>query len=723
MSFDIEVFSHDGMFPDPTIRPNAIFQIGVTIRLRSAPGIPRKVLLHYGDCADIPGVEIQVLRSEKELLLAFQKLVTTVDPDFIYTYNGDKFDWNYLVERAQLLGCAGSFLRMGRFRGVECRILNEKLSSSAYGDNAYKRLEIPGRNNVDLLIYIQHGNEKFSDYKLDTVAESMLGMNKKDVSPRQIFAAYASKDPVKLSLVGDYCIQDTYLVQLLVDKLDVVTGLVEMSNITFIPLLWTLTKGQQIRAFSQITRVALQRGFRVPHIEPNDNESFKGAIVLEPEIGAFWTPVVVLDFASLYPTIMMAYNICYTTLVLDSAVAELPDVEYDVISWNEDSGEFQTFMFAQTEPGVVPQLQRDLYESRKRVKKLYKEATDPLQKRVLKGRELAIKVSMNSIYGFTSAYMLQMKSLAACVTAKGREMIETTKDFMENRFEGIAKRNEWVSQDSNLRLKVIGGDTDSVFVHFPKCSIEEAMTLGRHAEHLLTTTVFDRAPIRMEYEKVYQPYILQKKKNYIGKMYTDNPAKADKVDFKGIALKRRNYCNFMKEVYWNVVETVLERGLSSIPVVLDGLQTELTKLATNEVNIDDLVITAQLSAKYKAENAPHITLAKKLKERDPGSAPAPGERFPYIMIHNPKAKKAYERSEDPAYAREHRLPPDPLYYLNQQCRNPIMTFMTILGYREETRRVFEHVHRLCQHRLTGQRSIASYFSTAGPVSKKIKTKK
>ncbi|KAJ3058692.1 DNA polymerase delta catalytic subunit [Quaeritorhiza haematococci] len=291
------------------------------------------LLLHLGDCAEIPGVEIQIVHSEKDLLLAFTNLVTTVDLDFIYTYNGDKFDWNYLVERAQLLGCMALFLRMSRIRGLECQILNKKLSSSAYGDNAYKRLEIPGRNNVDLLIYIQHSNEKFSNYKLDTVAKSMLGMNKNDVSPWQIFAAYASKDPAQLVIVGDYCIQDTYLVQLLVDKLDVVTGLVKMSNITFIPLLWTLTKGQQIRAFSQITRVALQCGFRVPHIKPNDNESFKGAIVLEPQIGAFWTPVVVLNFASFYPTIMLAYNICYTTIVLEGKVARLPGVDYDVIGW------------------------------------------------------------------------------------------------------------------------------------------------------------------------------------------------------------------------------------------------------------------------------------------------------------------------------------------------------------------------------------------------------
>ena len=309
------------------------------------------------------------------------------------------------------------------------------------------------------------------------------------------------------------------LVQKLVTKMDVVTQMFEMSNITSTPPHYLLQKGQQIKVFSQITKQAAKLGYLIPKIDHFSNESFPGAVVLPPMPGLYETPVSVLDFASLYPSIQMAYKICYSTIVLDSNLRqqlydmrnehirnggskndalELNGVRFDCIEWtgqdlvSEDivTGEIQIYrsideapigraaietaieknksagnwnwrwqprecyeFFAQNTPCIIPTLQSELKKSRKAVRRLMgplATSTNPEDKltyKVLNGRQLAIKVSMNSIYGFTGAQMMKLSKLAASVTAKGRQMINQTKDFMENDFPGIAQRSFWTDED------------------------------------------------------------------------------------------------------------------------------------------------------------------------------------------------------------------------------------------------------------------------------------
>jgi DNA polymerase elongation subunit (family B) len=122
----------------------------------------------------------------------------------------------------------------------------------------------------------------------------------------------------------------------------------------------------------------------------------------------------------------------------------------------KDDTQHYLFFFAQNRESIIPDLQVTLKSSRKKVKKMMgliensDNAEDQMRYRVLNGRQLAIKVTMNSIYGFTSAFMLNMSSLSACVTGRGRQMIEMTKEFMENEFETIAKSNYWTREDTQI---------------------------------------------------------------------------------------------------------------------------------------------------------------------------------------------------------------------------------------------------------------------------------
>ncbi|KAI9188473.1 DNA polymerase family B-domain-containing protein, partial [Polychytrium aggregatum] len=675
MSFDIEVFPSENIFPKPEVLGNVVFQIGTSFRDRHGT---ENVMFHLGSCSMEPQVRtddhftVICYNTEKELLQAFFKYIQRKDPDFIYSYNGDKFDWSYVVTRC--IQHYGIHPQISRKPGHIASVREAKFSNAALGDNEYKIVDIPGRCSIDVLVVVQRGMEQFSDYKLETVAQSILGKGKDDIDVGDMIRAFRSRDPKQLRTVAEYCMQDTYLVQELVDKMDVLTQLTEMSNITYVPITYLLQRGQQIKVYSQIARKAKMSGFAVPTVTPDRDPtvSFTGATVLEPTVGAYYTPVAVLDFASLYPTIMMAYNVCYTTIVLpDVGVPRGKTV--DEIRWTEPDGTEKSYEYVQDTESVVPALQRELFASRKRVKAMIRETNDPLRKRILKGRELAIKVSMNSIYGFTSANMLYMQCLSASVTAVGRRMINQTKHFMENEFGPGIYLND-------LNLKVIGGDTDSVFIHFPNSTIEVAMHLANIAANQLTTTIFNRAPIKMEYEKVYCPYVLQAKKNYVGRMYTNDPDKPDKIDFKGIAVKRRNYCPLLKTVFWNIIQEVMDKERTvGARGGIELLKSTLKRLEDNTVPLGELAITNKLAKEYSGNaKIPHVELAKRMQQRDPGSAPVPGERFAYVFVDRPGTKDTHERAESLDFAVKHNMRPDLLYYIDH-IRKPLDTFYKVLG--------------------------------------------
>lgn len=197
-------------------------------------------------------------------------------------------------------------------------------------------------------------------------------------------------------------------------------------------------------------------------------------MVIEPTRGYYTDPVATLDFASLYPSIMMAHNLCYSTLV-PSYRAKHFNQEDLIRTPNGD-----LFVKQSTKKGLLPLILEELIAARKRARQELAKTTDPFQKAVLDGRQLALKISANSVYGFTGAQVGQLPCLAisSSVTAYGRVMIEATKDYVLKKYN---KENGY-----KFDSQVIYGDTDSVMVKFGVPNIEEAMKLGKEAAEFVT---------------------------------------------------------------------------------------------------------------------------------------------------------------------------------------------------------------------------------------------
>ncbi|KAK1403943.1 DNA-directed DNA polymerase [Heracleum sosnowskyi] len=345
---------------------------------------------------------------------------------------------------------------------------------------------------------------------------------------------------------------------------------------------------------------------------PSDIQEHTLFKVLEARAGFYEKPIATLDFASLYPSIMMAYNLCYCTLVCSFDVHKFglpPESIYKTPSG-------KTFVKSNLQKGILPEILEEFLAARKRAKADLKEAKDPLVKAVLDGCQLDLKISANSVYGFTGASTGQLPCLeiSSSVTSYGRQMIEHTKKLVEDKFTTLGGYGH----------NVIYGDTDSVMVLFGVTNVEAAIAMGREAAEYISKTF--TKPINLEFEKVSGSF----------------------------------------------GETIIE--IRDIPGAVQYAKNTISDLLMNRMDMSLLVITKGLTKSgdnYEVKAA-HVELAERMRRRDAATAPNVWDRVAYVIIKAAKGTKAYERSEDPIYVLENNIPIHPEYYLENQITKPLL---------------------------------------------------
>jgi DNA polymerase delta subunit 1 len=740
-SWDIECFSHESCyesknaFPDHSNPKDVITQIGTSLyRYSTGESIKHCVTLKSpidGDCDPVDGVIIERFDSEKDLIQGWVSFIEKTDPDILTGYNIYHFDWNYLYKRAQLLNAEYLLSRLSRFIDKPAILEKSSLQSSAYGDNFFEYMKMYGVTQFDLMFIVKR-EHKLESYSLNNVAKHFTGDEKDDLPPMQIFKkSVSTKDQV--ALVVKYCAQDTWLVVDLFKQLLIVTNVIAMASTTGVPMQYIELRGQQIKVHSQIAKETRKFNYLIPVIpyksdsemNDEDEEKFTGATVLSATPGAHFEPIAGLDFASLYPSIMIANNYCYSTIVEDPEYDNLEGVEYHDICWEEESGPI-TVRFVQNKEGILPRILDRLWKERKKIKKQMKEkGIDPNLWAVLNGVQLAIKVSMNSIYGFTGAKFgrLPNKRIAAAVTAEGRRMIAHSKACAE----------KWYD------CEVVYGDTDSIYCKFKtkytgQAHMDEVFRVAPECAARISETF--RKPIDLEFEKVMYPFILFSKKRYASLFWT-NPKTPDNVDYKGIQVVRRDNCEYVKknsiQIFENILmnKKVLDYSFTSVEEVIESSKTfareKVAKLLNKEVPMKELTLSKSLRTGYAFDskancnecdktwytkgpdgkknmkiqdiksflkndqecpfcekktkfvqmeaNIPHVALARKRAERDAFDAPDSGDRVPYVFVTGKgyMGSRQFEKVEDPKYVLNHGIPIDYEYYFEHQFRSSLET--------------------------------------------------
>lgn len=663
LSFDIECAGRKGVFPEP--EKDSVIQIAnMVIRQGEKDPFIRNIFT-LNTCSAIVGSQVLCYMKEDEMITAWADFVREVDPDLITGYNIQNFDLAYLINRAKTLK-ADLFPYLGRLKNIKTTERKVTLQSKQMGRRENKQINIEGRVIFDLLLVLIR-DYKLRSYTLNAVSYNFLQEQKEDVHHSIISDLQNGNDQTRRRLAV-YCLKDAYLPLRLIEKLMCVINYMEMARVTGVPLGYLLTRGQQIKVVSQLLRKAKEQDLLIPAMKVDVNDEFEGATVIEPIKGYYDVPISTLDFSSLYPSIMIAHNLCYTTLLKSKEYCSNPD---DYIQ--TPSGNF--FVKSSLRKGILPEILENLLKARKRAKEMMKEEKDPFRYKVLDGRQLALKISANSVYGFTGAQVgkLPCLEISQSVTAFGRQMIEKTKQLVEARYT--------IENGYEHTAKVIYGDTDSVMVKFGVKTLEEAMKLGKEAAEYVSSQF--TKPIKLEFEKCYFPYLLIQKKRYAG-LYFTRPDKYDKMDCKGIETVRRDNSPLVANLISICLQKLLiERDPQG---AIDYAKQTISDLLCNRIDISQLVITKELTKtdkEYVGKQA-HVELANKMRKRDPGSAPQLGDRVPYVIVAGSKGQATYEKAEDPVFVLDHNLPIDTQYYLDNQISKPLIRiFEPILHDRAE----------------------------------------
>jgi DNA polymerase elongation subunit (family B) len=537
---------------------------------------------------------------------------------------------------------------------------------------------------------------------------------KDDVSPQDIFRLHR-EGATGRAVVGKYCLQDCDLVIDLYKKLETFNNSMSMANVCSVPVSYIFTRGQGIKIESLIFKYCRERNIVIPVLPvptQGSDDSYEGAIVLDPQPGFYATsPIGVCDFASLYPSTIVSENISHDSLLWVKDFTDdgeliahqwgsevfdecdgyaFTDIEYDII--RPDPADTRKHprkikcgrricRFAQPLDGsksTLPQITTWLLTARSAKKKEMKAEKDPERYALLDAEQLAYKLTGNSLYGQlgSGTFKIRLQALAASVTAYGRKQILFAKAAIEQ-FYGPERKLKTCSAN------VMYGDTDSLFVEFNVRNAETGERLeGREARqatidmtdeagHFITKVL--AAPHDFEFDKAFDPLLMFSKKRYAGNMYEEN---ADDYVHKymGIALKRRDNAPIVKTIFGGAMKMLLDKR--DVIGAFQFVKDKCLELVDGKVSLGQLTVTKSLRADYAdPARIAHKALADRITLRDPGNAPAAGDRIGYVYISAKAGQEASklqgERIETPQFIKEHQLIPDYRHYIEHQLQNPI----------------------------------------------------
>ena len=347
-------------------------------------------------------------------------------------------------------------------------------------------------------------------------------------------------------------------------------------------------------------------------------------------------------------------------------------------------------IFPEGQEGIIPCIIGDLLRARKETRVKGEKESDPFLSNVLDKRQLGYKVTANSLYGQmgSSVSTFFEKDVAASITAIGRMMITYAKRMVEEIYNDLVYTTKNEETQVRTRSAYVYGDTDSVFFTFNLEDVKTgapirgkealSLTIEIAQEAAYLCSLFLPPPMELAYEKTLMSFILLSKKRYVGMLYEKDPNKG-KLKFMGLPLKRRDSCDYVKDVYGGIL-TILMKEPDNIQKAIEFLNTMLQRLVNGEVSMEKLAITKALRSDYKnPSQIAHRVLADRIGEREPGNKPKPGDRIKYVFIQCNKDPDGLlgNRIETPEFIAKKNLALDYTYYITNQLMNPLQQLLSL----------------------------------------------
>lgn len=627
-AFDIEVFEEKNS------------QKIALISIVGNDGFKKTLSLEFGN---FKIENCEVFKTEKELIKKFVDIIKERDPDILAGYNTDGFDFPLLKEKAEKYG-------------IELNIGKENSKIKAVKRGWIKTFKIPGRVYLDIYVYVDHilsPTIKTEVLTLDAVAKEFLGYGKKEMSFEEMQKIF--KEGKNIEKIIEYNVWDCELVLKLLEIF--LPQLISLSKITYLTLFDVCrnTYSQLVEAY------LLKNAFKDNQIAPNKPKHeelqirrlkapYKGAFVFEPKTGIHEN-IIVFDFRSLYPSIIVTHNISIDTFNCGHQKCKeenkVPELNYH---------------FCIFKKGFIPKHLEFLIEERARIKKILKNIDKNSEEyKLLDSFQYSLKILANATYGYLGYIGARWykRECAESVTAFERFYIKNISE--------IAKR---------FNLEIIYGDTDSLMVSNKNLTKEQLIEIANNFLNLVNNSL--KGKMELEYRGFYIRgiFVKRREKEIGAKKRYALLSESNELEIRGFETVRRDWCKLAKNIQRNVLEIILKEN--DINKAIEYVRNEINKLKNYDFKLEDVTIYEQLTkdiSEYK-QISPHVIAAKKAVQR--GINLSEGSIIPFVITKY--GSSISEKAEYVLFAKKEDIDID--YYINNQILPAALRVLSILNISE-----------------------------------------
>ncbi|KPJ02898.1 DNA polymerase zeta catalytic subunit [Papilio xuthus] len=622
--------------------------------------------------------QVTYVENEIKCIEKLIQLVKENDPDILCGYDIEMNSWGYVIERAQNLGIEVI---------MEISRITEKHRQKRWrNDESELEGRVIGRITFNVWRLFRH-ELALSSYSFENCMYVILNERVPTYSYAQLSEWWNDESRILRWIPVEYYLTKLSGTVRMLEKLDMINRTSELARLFGLQWWEVLSRGSQFRVESLMLRAA--RPLNLVALSPTVRQRAAMRapeclpLIFEPESRFYSDPVIVLDFQSLYPSMMIAYNYCFSTCIgrvqningdapyeFGAWRLRIPKSKLDTLVGNELvhwSPVGVGFIKSSVRRGVLPALLRRILAARQAVKKNMKLQTDEAVKKAMHSRQLGLKLIANVTYGYTGANFsgrMPCVEVGDSVVAKGRETLERAIKLVNN-------TDKW-------NAKVIYGDTDSMFVLIPGARRRRAFEIGQEIADAVTAD--NPSPVVLKLEKVYQPCILQTKKRYVGYMYESPDQEKPVYEAKGIETVRRDGCPAGVKLLQRSLCELFETGdMSRVKRVVCAT---LARLADGTLPPHELFFTREYHgpAGYKSGAAvPPNEIAKRLMCRDLRSVPRAGWRVSWLVCAGAPGTALSRLARSPRDLLRQPDAPHIAYYATRVLLPPLHRCLSLLG--------------------------------------------
>ena len=624
--------------------------------------------INVANLAASTGFFVEEEETELDMMNRFVDIVRICDPDIVTGYEIHTQSWGYFVERG-LIGYEINFLE--EFSRARFHSSTEfGRTANRWGYNTTAAILITGRHVVNIW-RVMRGDLNLLQYTFENVVFHLLHQRVPHYHPSDLTEWYRSKRSRSSYRTIQYHTDRVQLNLELLDEHEFIPRTSEQARLLGVDWYAVSARGSQFKVESIMFRIGKPENFMLPSPSRRQvggqNALECLPLVMEPQSGFYTSPMLVLDFQSLYPSVMIAYNFCYSTFLGRitpwRGMNKMGFTDYRraprVLELLQDHLNVTPNGMIYVKPTIrrslLAKMLSEILETRIMVKSGMKQEKDnrPLQ-RLLNNRQLALKLLANVTYGYTSASFsgrMPCSEIADSIVQTGRETLEKAIALIHS-----VKR--WDAE-------VVYGDTDSLFIYLKGRSKDTAFDIGQEIADAVTK--MNPRPIKLKFEKVYLPCVLLAKKRYVGFKYESKSQKEPEWDAKGIETVRRDGTPGQQKLLEACLKILFRT--SDLSRVKTHFQDQCAKLVAGRFSVQDFVFAKEVKLGTYADG--HLPpagalIATKRMQLDPMLEPQYGERVPYLVVAGAPGSRLIDRCLDPeALLNDPQKEVDREYYISK----------------------------------------------------------